>query len=49
LNFASGIHIFDEEILQARGVIEKRHKVCKILATGLAFHFFGDRVLEKSY
>ena len=48
INFANCIHIFDEEILLPRNVIEKRHKIYKILATSLAYDYFGNMVWEES-
>ena len=48
LDFADGIHVFDEEVLLPRNVIEKRHKIYKILGTSLAFDWFGATIWEKS-
>lgn len=48
INFSNCIHIFDEEILLPRNVIEKRHKIYKILATSLAYDYFGNMVWEES-
>lgn len=38
----------DEQILLARNIIEKRHRIHKILATSLAFDYFGSQVWEES-
>ena len=48
LDFADGIHVFDEEVLLPRNLIEKRHKIYKILGTSLAFDWFGAMVWEKT-
>jgi hypothetical protein len=48
IDFTDGIHIFDEEVLLPRNVIEKRHKIYKILATSLSYDFFGSMVWEES-
>ena len=42
INFAGGIHIFDQDILLQRNVVEKRAKITRILATSLAFDYFGN-------
>ena len=38
----------DEQILFAQNVIEKRHRIHKVLATSLAFDYFGSQVWEDS-
>ena len=42
------MHIFDEDVLLPRNVIEKRHKIYKILATCLSYDYFGYQVWEES-
>lgn len=48
IDFADGIHIFDEEVLLPRNVIEKRHKIYKTLASSIAYDFFGAMVWEEA-
>jgi hypothetical protein len=48
INFASGIHILDEDLLLPRTVIEKRHHLYKVIATSISFDWFGNQVWEET-
>ena len=48
IDFAGCVHIFDDDILLPRNVIEKRHKIYKILATSISFDYFGNQVWEET-
>lgn len=48
LSFANCLHVFDEEVLLPRNVIEKRYKIYKIMATCLSYDYFGYQVYEES-
>lgn len=48
LNFANCLHIFDENVLLPRNVIEKRHHIYKTLATSLSYDYFGNQVWEET-
>jgi len=48
MNFSNCIHIFDEELLLPRNVIEKRQKVYKALGTSISFDYFGNQVWEQT-
>lgn len=47
-DFADSVHLVDEESLLPRDIIEKRHRTQKMLASCLAFDFFGFQVWEES-
>ena len=47
-DFADSVHLLDEESLLPRDIIEKRHRTYKMLASSLAFDFFGFQVWEES-
>lgn len=47
LDFATCIHIFDQDVLLPRNVIEKRHKIYKVMATSIAYDYFGNQVWEE--
>lgn len=48
IDFTDNIHIFDEQTLFPRNAIEKRHRIYKIMATSLAYDYFGNQVWEES-
>ena len=48
IDFCDCIHVFDEETLLPRNVIEKRHKIYKTFATSIAFDYYGNKVWEET-
>jgi hypothetical protein len=48
IDFADGIHIFEEEVHLPRNFIEKMHKIYNILASSIAYDFFGAMVWEEA-
>ena len=47
IDFSNCLHIYDENILLPRNVIEKRHHIFKTIATSLSYDYFGNQVWEE--
>lgn len=41
INFGSCIHVFDEEVLLPRDILEKRYKIYKTFGASLSYDYFG--------
>lgn len=48
LDFAGGLHIFDEELLFRKNQLENRYSTYKNIAMSISFDYFGNKVYEES-
>lgn len=48
INFGSCIHVFDEEVLLPRDILEKRYKIYKTFGASLSYDYFGYQIWEEN-